>query len=130
MVLVGPAPRYVTGKCCGDRGHVDNSENDDFEEDMMEAQETYRRFLISWAVSINIQAEYLFATALMSLVDPFLTCRISTSGDLLWLPGVLVHLSESTYRDMATAVMESRMVLDENRASIITPSENSHKRKR
>ncbi len=122
-MLIGPAPRYVTGKCCGDPGHVDNSENDDFEEDIMKAQETYRCFLISWAVSINIQAEYLLVTALMSLVDPFLTCRISTSGDPLWLPGDPVHLSESTYRDMATAVMESRMALDEDQASRITPSE-------
>jgi hypothetical protein len=67
LVLVGPMPRYVTGKCSGDPGHGDKFDIHDFEEDIMEAQETHRHILTSWPVSKNIQAEYLDATALSSL---------------------------------------------------------------
>jgi hypothetical protein len=70
MDLVGPTPRYVTGKCCGDPGHLDNCENGDFEEDTIEAQETHKRILINWAASKKVQAEYLDATAIVSPLDP------------------------------------------------------------
>jgi hypothetical protein len=59
LVLVSSMPCYITGKCCGEPGHVDNFDREDFEEDIIDAQETHRPILMSWAASNNIQAANL-----------------------------------------------------------------------
>jgi hypothetical protein len=118
-VLVGPMPRYDTGKCSGGPGHGDKLDSDDFEEDIMEAQETHRHILTSWSVSKNIQAEYLDATALVSPGDPSLRCRKTSRGDLLWAPEHLPR--HGVGRDWASSINFSENSFKQRRLeSVIT----------
>jgi hypothetical protein len=45
VILIAPIPRYVTGKCCEDTGHVDNYDGEDFESDVIAGVETHKKLL-------------------------------------------------------------------------------------
>jgi hypothetical protein len=47
LVLIGPMPRYVLERCCDNATHLDNFTSQDYEEDILEAQEVHRHVLFS-----------------------------------------------------------------------------------
>jgi hypothetical protein len=131
LILMGPIPRYVTEKCCGNPGHIENFDNADLEDEIMDAQETHRRLLMGWATSHGYDPTYIDATTLVASADPSLRNRKSSGGAPLWAVGNPVHLSPASYWDLAAAILEAGVDINEEAtSSSILSSEGSSKRKR
>jgi hypothetical protein len=131
LILMGPIPRYVTEKCFSNPGHVENFENTEFEDEIMDAQETHRHILMGWATMHGVNPTYIDATALVASADPSLTNRKYSGGAPLWAMGNPIHLTPAAYWDLATAILEAGVDADDGTAnSEISSWDGGYKRKR
>ena len=102
LIFSLPLPRYVTGPCCGDPGHVENVAEDDYEYTLRDGQNAVRRVLEPELAKMHQ------STAIFNPLDTFkssasISSMTSSGGISIWADDP-VHLSKAAYQDILTSL--------------------------
>jgi hypothetical protein len=102
IILVGPSPRYVSGRCCDDETHLENYNSPDYETEILTGIETVNRALEKWAVDHDLDYTLLDPTEHSVPADFPLGERVTPDGSAWWANTDPVHLSTEGYRFLAS----------------------------
>ncbi len=114
VVLAAPTPRYITGKCCNDPGHIENFSDKDFEESVMAVVELAKSILETWGTELGLNYVLIDPMLITNPGDLELRMRKTSVGTPIWCVRDYVHLTSDGYKDIAdtylTAIL-SRLAL-------------------
>jgi hypothetical protein len=104
VILIGPSPRYVSGRCCDDVTHLENYNNPDYENEILTGIETVNRLLEKWAAENDLDYSLVDPTEHSVPADFRLGERVTPDGSAWWSTSDPVHLAKESYRVLATVV--------------------------
>ena len=100
VILLAPFPRYVSGGCCKEAGHVTNLNTSDLHSEILKAVE--HSVAAATALEMPNVKIFTYFDCFGSNKEPF---PLLTSGDeTIWATDA-VHLSEAGYRNVAAALI-------------------------
>jgi hypothetical protein len=105
VILVGPSPRYVSGRCCDDVSHLENYNCLDYEAEILGGVETVNRALEKWASENDLNFSLIDPTEYSAPAGFPLGERVTPDGSAWWSTADPVHLSQESYRVLASAIM-------------------------
>ena len=103
-VMFAPIPRYVSGKCCSDLGHVTNWNTDSLTSEIHRAGEMAEQ-AISGSEAIT-RSTFINVLEFFDCTDPNLSEVRTGGGQSIWLASDPVHLSQQAYSELATMMAE------------------------
>jgi len=103
-VFFAPIPRYVSGKCCSDSGHLSNWGSESFTAEIRRACEMAE--LATSAGSASSQSTFVDILSTFDSTDPNLTEVRTAGGHSIWLDSDPVHLSHHAYAELAGLVTD------------------------
>jgi hypothetical protein len=104
VILVGPSPRYVSGRCCDDVCHLENYNNPDYETEILGGIEAVNRALEKWAAENDLNYSLVDPTEHSAPADFPLGERVTPDGSAWWSMTDPVHLAQESYQVLASVV--------------------------
>ncbi len=104
VILIGPSPRYVSGRCCDDVTHLENYNNPDYENEILSGIETVNRALEKWAAENDLDYSLVDPTEHSVPADFPLGEHVTPDGSAWWSTNDPVHLAQESYQVLASVV--------------------------
>jgi hypothetical protein len=104
VILIGPPPRYVSGRCCDDVTHLERYNNPDYENEILTGIETVNRVLEKWAAENDLDYSLIDPTEHSVPADFPLGERVTPDGSAWWSTSDPVHLAKESYQVLASIV--------------------------
>jgi hypothetical protein len=138
VILIGPSPRYVSRRCCDDAGHLENYNNPEYKSEILGGIDSINRTLEKWAAENELNYSLVDPTEQSEPADFPLGEHVTPDGSAWWSTSDLVHLSQGSYRVLASTVTSVQNTDEEvasttgscgsSEAGSATPSSGKRKR--
>ncbi len=106
VILVAPTPCYISGKCCNDPRHIENSNDKDFEESVVAGVEMAKSILDTWGTELGLNYVLIDPMLIANPGDLELRRRKRSAGAPLWCKRDHVHLTIDGYKDIADTILD------------------------
>jgi len=103
-VLFAPIPRYISGKCCSDQGHVTNWNTGSLTSEVHRAGEM-AELAVSGSAAIS-RSTFISVLEFFDSTDPLLSEVRTGGGQSIWLTSDPVHLSQHAYSELVNMLTD------------------------
>jgi hypothetical protein len=118
VILMGPSPRYVSGRCCDDVSHLENYNSPDYEAEILGGVGAVNRALEKWASEHDLNFSLIDPTEYSAPAGFPLGERVTPDGSAWWSTADPVHLSQDSYRALASAIIDLQPAEDESSSTV------------
>jgi hypothetical protein len=104
VIILSPIPRYITARCCGDPGHLQNFNSKTLSWDIVQGLEMISELLQGWAESKSKNVEVMDTVGCIVGAMPLKEARFNDGP--LWAPEDPVHCVNGAYEALADKASE------------------------